>query len=128
MEKNYTLAENKVVYSITQDLIQSLKECEKQILDEANFAYSDFEEYKIECLNADPKYVEDELPADDFRYGMERAYEILHHEVTKLHKILEDLENKIAEEEKEINREKSIQVQRIIAEDREARALYEAYN
>lgn len=41
--------------------------------DEKDFAYADFEQYKEEVLNAES----DELPDDDFRYGMERCLEIL---------------------------------------------------
>ena len=44
-----------------------------EILDEAEYAYADFDEYKEMVLYAEP----DELPNDDFRYGMERAVEII---------------------------------------------------
>lgn len=60
--------------------IKSLEAWDKikeQILDEKEFAYADFEEYKINMLGVDPEYVEDELPADEFRYGMERTLEII---------------------------------------------------
>lgn len=43
------------------------------ILDEAEYAYADFDRYKEDILHAEP----DELPDDDFRYGMERAVEII---------------------------------------------------
>ena len=43
------------------------------IKEEADYAYADFEQYKADVLNAEA----DELPDDDFRYGMERAIEII---------------------------------------------------
>lgn len=48
-----------------------------EILDEKEYAYADFEQYKIDYLGVDAEYVEDELPQDDFRYGMERCVEII---------------------------------------------------
>lgn len=44
------------------------------IIDEKDFAYADFDRYKEEVLGAES----DELPDDDFRYGMERAIEIIY--------------------------------------------------
>lgn len=44
-----------------------------KILDEAEYAYADFDEYKYDILHAEP----DELPDDDFRYGLKRAIEII---------------------------------------------------
>jgi hypothetical protein len=44
-----------------------------EILDEAEYAYADFDRYKEDILCAEP----DELPDDDFRYGLERAVEII---------------------------------------------------
>lgn len=44
-----------------------------EILDEAEYAYADFDQYKEDILYAEP----DELPNDDFRYGLERAVEII---------------------------------------------------
>ena len=54
--------ERKVLYKIRADII-----------DEKDFAYADFDRYKEEVLGAES----DELPDDDFRYGMERAIEII---------------------------------------------------
>jgi len=48
-----------------------------EILEEKECAYADFEQYKIDYLGVDAEYVEDELPQDDFRYGMERVIEII---------------------------------------------------
>ena len=45
-----------------------------EIIDEKDFAYADFERYKEEVLGVEP----DELPDDDFRFGMERAIDIIY--------------------------------------------------
>ena len=55
----------------------TLEKIKAEIREEAEFAYADFEKYKVECLGIEEEYVEDELPDDDFRYGMERAIEII---------------------------------------------------
>lgn len=52
------------------DILDKIK---AEILDEAEYAYADFDRYKEDILYAEP----DELPDDDFRYGMERAVEII---------------------------------------------------
>ena len=44
-----------------------------EIDDEADYAYADFNEYKWDILHAES----DELPDDDFRYGLRRAIEII---------------------------------------------------
>ena len=56
-----------------KDKIQVLDKIKPEILDEAEYAYADFDEYKEDILHAEP----DELPDDDFRYGLERAVEII---------------------------------------------------
>lgn len=48
-----------------------------EILEEKECAYADFDKYKVDYLGVDSRYVEDELPYDDFRYGMERCIEII---------------------------------------------------
>lgn len=53
--------------------LDKLKQVIKQIIDEKDFAYADFDRYKEEVLYVEP----DELPDDDFRYGMERCLEVL---------------------------------------------------
>ena len=45
----------------------------RQLREEAEYAYADFDEYKAETLGADA----DELPDDEFRYGLERAIEVI---------------------------------------------------
>lgn len=58
---------------ISDKWLDKIKEARTQIIDEKDFAYADFEQYKEEVLHAES----DELPDDDFRYGMERCLEIL---------------------------------------------------
>jgi len=53
--------------------LDKVKNAIAQIIDEKDFAYADFDRYKEEVLCVEP----DELPDDDFRYGMERCLEIL---------------------------------------------------
>ena len=48
-----------------------------EILEEKECAYADFERYKVEYLGQDWEDALDSLPQDDFRYGMERAIEII---------------------------------------------------
>ena len=48
-----------------------------EIKDEAEFAYADFERYKVEYLGQDWEDAYDSLPQDDYRYGMRRALEII---------------------------------------------------
>lgn len=57
--------------ALEQQLI--LDKIRAEILDEAEYAYADFDQYKEDILHAEP----DELPDDDFRYGLERAVEII---------------------------------------------------
>lgn len=60
--------EEKIV--VINDVLDKIR---AEILDEAEYAYADFEGYKEDILCAEP----DELPDDDFRYGLERAVEII---------------------------------------------------
>lgn len=64
-------------YIIAVDIaIASLKAWDKvkeQILEEKEYAYADFDVYKKLYLDVEP----DELPDDDFRFGMERTIEII---------------------------------------------------
>lgn len=59
------------------ETLKTIPQIHNQISDEAEFAYADFEQYKIDVLQIEPQYVEEELPNDDFRYGLERSSEIL---------------------------------------------------
>ena len=62
---------------IKQEVNAVIDKIRAEILDEKEYAYADFEQYKIDYLGVDAEYVEDELPQDDFRYGMERCVEII---------------------------------------------------
>lgn len=57
--------------------LTALDKIRDEIIEEKDYAYADFEQYKVDYLGVDAEYVEDELPQDDFRYGMERALEII---------------------------------------------------
>ena len=54
-----------------------LNKIRDKIIEEKECAYADFEQYKVEYLGQDWEGVEDSLPQDDFRYGMERCIEII---------------------------------------------------
>lgn len=58
-------------------LMDTLDKIRAEILEEKECAYADFDKYKVDYLGVDSRYVEDELPYDDFRYGMERCIEII---------------------------------------------------
>lgn len=58
-------------------LKKAIDEIKAEIIDEADFAYADFDRYKEEVLGVES----DELPDDDFRYGLERAFEIINRKV-----------------------------------------------
>lgn len=66
LKNNPLVIERKVLDKIRAELLEE-KEC----------AYADFDKYKVDYLGVDSRYVEDELPYDDFRYGMERCIEII---------------------------------------------------
>ncbi len=61
-----------------------LKDIKEEIEEEKDCAYADFEEYKVNYLGQDWEDVLDSLPQDDFRYGMERALEILYKNVRRV--------------------------------------------
>lgn len=56
------------------DVLEKIK---AEIFVEKKYAYANFEEYKVEFLGQDEEDALDSLPQDDFRYGMERALEII---------------------------------------------------
>lgn len=60
-----------------QPTVDVLNKIRAEILEEKECAYADFDKYKVDYLEVDSRYVEDELPYDDFRYGMERCIEII---------------------------------------------------
>lgn len=55
------------------DVKEILEKIKASIKEEADYAYADFEKYKEDVLGAEL----DELPDDDFRYGLNRAVEII---------------------------------------------------
>ena len=57
-----------------EDILGKIRD---EILEEKEWAYADFERYKVEYLGQDWEDALDGLPQDDFRYGMERAIEII---------------------------------------------------
>ncbi|MBR6848772.1 MAG: hypothetical protein IKM88_00855 [Lachnospiraceae bacterium] len=70
MEMYMWLKELKTLRQARED---AYKEIKRRIEEEAEYAYADFEQYKADVLNSE----QDELPDDDFRYGMQRALEIV---------------------------------------------------
>ena len=59
------------------DMVAILDKIRAKILEEKECAYADFERYKVEYLGQDWEDALDSLPQDDFRYGMERAIELI---------------------------------------------------
>lgn len=59
-----------------------LKELREEIAKEAELAYADFDAYKENVLEAET----DDLPDDDFRYGMERCMVIINNTINHLKK------------------------------------------
>ena len=53
--------------------LENLDKIRAEIDEEADYAYADFDRYKEDILHAES----DELPDDDFRYGLRRAIEII---------------------------------------------------
>lgn len=70
MEMYMWLKELKTLRQARED---AYKEIKRRIEEEAEYAYADFEQYKADVLYSE----QDELPDDDFRYGMQRALEIV---------------------------------------------------
>lgn len=63
-----------------REIKKALLEARKQIIDEADFAYADFEQYKMDVLGIEV----DDLPNDEFRYGMERALQIISQKIKEV--------------------------------------------
>lgn len=73
-----TTVSNKWVYSCKKGQREYLLDkIRAEILEEKEHAYADFERYKVEYLGQDWEDALDSLPQDDFRYGMERAIELI---------------------------------------------------
>ena len=58
------------IHAIPVDKVKAVVE---QLDEEREFAYADFEEYKVSVLGIEA----DELPDDEFRYGVERCMQLL---------------------------------------------------
>lgn len=54
--------------------IDKLKNLIEKLQDEKDYAYANFDEYKLDVLGCDDI---DDLPNDDFRFGLCRAIELL---------------------------------------------------
>lgn len=77
----FGIAEGYCILGLQDPMLELIKD---QIIEESDFAYADFDRYKEEVLGIEP----DELPDDDFRYGMNRAVEIIcEHAVSKQREI-----------------------------------------
>jgi hypothetical protein len=80
-----TIADEKgsAIYEFVETAVKALKrkdildKIRAEILEEKDYAYADFERYKVEYLGQDWEDAYDSLPQDDFRYGMERCIEII---------------------------------------------------
>lgn len=57
--------------------VSVIDDIKAEIKEEKECAYADFESYKVDYLGQDWEDVLDSLPADEYRYGMERALEII---------------------------------------------------
>lgn len=74
---------SKCIYDVSEDcnntdcLTCVLDKIKAEIFEEKEYAYANFEAYKIDYLMQDEEDVLDSLPQDDFRYGLERAIEII---------------------------------------------------
>ena len=74
------IEEAPTVEAIPMSVLEDIK---AEIVEEKEYAYADFEQYKVDYLGVDADYVEDELPNDDFRYGMERCLEIINKHIRR---------------------------------------------
>lgn len=76
--KNMPIDKLQKICAIIGDEQESvLDKLRAEILEEKECAYADFERYKVEYLGQDWEDALDSLPQDDFRYGMERAIELI---------------------------------------------------
>lgn len=88
--KNGTPLDNLIGYSLQcgeggdggWSPINMLKELREEIAEEAELAYADFDAYKESVLETEA----DDLPNDDFRYGMERCMVIINNTINHLKK------------------------------------------
>lgn len=74
---NQTLKDIDRAFKALEERDELLDKIKAKMLEEKECAYADFDKYKVDYLGVDSRYVEDELPYDDFRYGMERCIDII---------------------------------------------------
>ena len=72
-----TLKDVDKAFKALEERNELLDKIRLEILEEKECAYADFERYKVEYLGQGCQEAYDSLPDDDFRYGMERAIEII---------------------------------------------------
>lgn len=77
MKNQYEIDYQQGYDKANDEWLERLDKIRAEILEEKEFAYADFERYKVECLGQDWEDALDSLPQDDFRYGMERAIELI---------------------------------------------------
>lgn len=76
-EEHRQLAEWLKDYKRLKEQKPVLDKIRAEILEEKECAYADFGRYKVDYLGQDWEDVQDSLPQDDFRYGMERCIDII---------------------------------------------------
>ena len=64
---------SRMLDELLQQQVDDLNKIAEIMHEESDFAYADFDMYKWDTLGADA----DELPEDDYRYGLVRAVEII---------------------------------------------------
>lgn len=72
-----TLKDVDKAFKALEERNEMLDKIRSKILEEKECAYADFERYKVMYLGQGCQEAYDSLPDDDFRYGMERAIEII---------------------------------------------------
>lgn len=71
---SYSLCQIKNAPIVKAVPIYKLKNLVDKLQDEKDYAYANFDEYKIDILGCDDV---DELPNDDYRFGLNRAIALL---------------------------------------------------
>lgn len=75
--KDFATKDQIIALDMAINSLKAWKSVKKYLEEEQEFAYADFERYKVECLGQDWDDVYDSLPQDDYRFGMKRAIEII---------------------------------------------------
>lgn len=71
---SYSQSQIKSAPTVKAVPINKLRNLVNKLQDEKNYAYANFEEYKINVLGCEDT---DELPDDDYRFGLNRAIALL---------------------------------------------------